>query len=64
MWSQKWYVYLISSLVLVSCSSSSKDNDKPEIVYTNLPNIGSDEMKEQIDVNAQLAEAASWSVIP
>ena len=58
--SKKWYVYLISSLVLVSCSSSSKDNDKPEIVYTNLlQSIGSDEMKEQIDVNAQLAEAAS-----
>lgn len=57
--SNRWLFVILSTLLVANCSSS-KDDDKPEIIYTNLlESIGPDEMKEQIDVNAQLAEAAT-----
>lgn len=53
------FLIILSLLAMTSCSSSSSSDDDTEIVYTNLlESIGQEEMKEQIDVNAQLAEAA------
>lgn len=58
--SYKWLFITLSALILANCSDSHKSDDKPDIVYTNLlESIGPEEMKEQVDVNAQLAEAAT-----
>jgi len=59
--SSKWLVYLLGSVLLSNCSMFSDDSDEePEIVYTNLlASIGSKQLQEQIDVNAQLAESAA-----
>jgi len=58
--SRKWLIILGLGLISSCSMFSSDDKDEPEIVYTNLlASIGDDQLQERIDVNAQLAEAAS-----
>lgn len=58
--SHKWLIILGLGLISSCSMFSNNDEEEPEIIYTNLlASIGSDQLQERIDVNAQLAEAAS-----
>lgn len=58
--SRKWLIIFGLGLISSCSMFSSDDKDETEIVYTNLlASIGDDQLEERVDVNAQLAEAAS-----